>query len=116
MSAARATIDNDVACTAGDGSRRDLIVTLGDRIIVETKNERAPSPVERTLWDLSIRPVTISTFALGAATRFPELPANKWHRTIGDHVQTVTGSRRAPTDHRQRHGGLPGASQVHRIR
>lgn len=91
MGAARATIDVDLECTAGDGSHRDRIVTLRDRIVVETKSERSPSPVDRVLWDLSIRPTTISKFAVGAAVLFPELPSNKWHRTIADHVALVTG-------------------------
>ena len=87
MGAARATIDVDLACAAGDGRRRDRIVTLGDRIIVETKSERAPSAVDRALWDMSVRPSTISKFAIGAAMLFPELPANKWHRTIDRHAR-----------------------------
>lgn len=91
MGAARATIDVGLECLAGDGTRADRVVTLGDRIIVETKSERSPSPVDRALWDLSIRPVTISKFAIGAATLFPELPANKWHRIIADHVRVVSG-------------------------
>lgn len=91
MGAARATIDTDLECTAGSGDRRDMIVTLGDHVVVETKSERSPSPVDRALWDLSIRPTTISKFAIGAATLFPELPANKWHRTIADHVVVVRG-------------------------
>lgn len=91
MGAARATIDVDLECIAGDGRHRDRIVTLGDRIVVETKSERSPSPVDRALWDLSIRPTTISKFAVGAAVLFPELPSNKWHRTIADHAVLVTG-------------------------
>lgn len=91
MGGARATIDVGLECTAGDGSCRDRVVTLGDDVIVETKSERSPSPVDRTLWDLSIRPATISKFAIGAASLFPELPANKWHRTIADHVEVVPG-------------------------
>jgi hypothetical protein len=91
MGASRATIDVGLECLAGDGSQRDRIVTLGDRVIVETKSERAPSVVDRALWDLSIRPTVISKFAIGAATLFPELPCNKWHRTIADHVSITHG-------------------------
>lgn len=86
MGTARATIDIDLECTAGIGTRRDRIVTIGDRVVVETKSERAPSPVDRALWGLSIRPTRISKFAIGAAVLFPELPSNTWHRTISDHV------------------------------
>lgn len=87
LGAARTTIDVDVECTAGDGSRRDRVVTLGEHVIVETKSEHSPSPVDRALWDLSIRPATISKFAVGAAVLFPELPSNKWHRTIAEHAR-----------------------------
>ncbi len=82
----RATIDTDVTATAGDGR----LVTMTDRVVVETKSDRAPSPIDRALWDLGIRPTTISKFAIGAAALFPELPSNKWARVLRDHV-TLTG-------------------------
>lgn len=82
----RATIDTDVTATAGDGR----LVTMTDRVVVETKSDRAPSPIDRALWDLGIRPTKISKFAIGAAALFPELPSNKWARVLRDHV-TVTG-------------------------
>lgn len=78
----RVTIDVDVAASAGDGRA----VTLGGDVIVETKSTRSPGVVDRALWDLGIRPSTISKFAIGAASLFPELPANKWTRTLRDHV------------------------------
>jgi hypothetical protein len=83
--AARATIDTDVSATAGDGR----LVVLDDRVIVETKSDRSPCPIDRALWDLGIRPTTISKFSIGAASLFPELPSNKWARVLRDHVRVV---------------------------
>ena len=79
----RATIDLDTTASAGDGR----LVTLGDRVIVETKSDRSPSPVDRALWDLGIRPTKVSKFAIGAASLFAELPSNKWALVLRDHVE-----------------------------
>lgn len=78
---ARATIDVGVTCTT-DGR----VVDLGDAVIVETKSAGVPSPVDRALWDLHVRPGAISKFCLGVAALYPELPSNKWHRTLRCHV------------------------------
>jgi VTC domain len=81
IGASRATIDVGVTCTANGRT-----IDLGDAVIVETKSEGVPSPVDRTLWDLHVRPGTISKFCLGVAALHPELPSNKWHRTLRCHV------------------------------
>lgn len=82
---ARATIDLDVTASTLDGR----VASLRDVVVVETKSERAPGPVDRALWDLGIRPTTISKFAMGCAALHPALPSNKWARLLRDHVRVV---------------------------
>lgn len=81
IGASRATIDVGVTCSA-DGRTVDL----GDTVVVETKSAGGIGPVDRVLWDLHVRPGTISKFCLGVAALHPELPSNKWHRTLRCHV------------------------------
>ncbi len=79
----RITIDHDVICTAVDGRR----VGLDEEIIVETKSGgRSVSAADRALWALHLRPVTISKYGVGIAALHPDLPSNKWHRTLQRHV------------------------------
>ena len=84
IGASRTTIDIGVTCAKGGGT-----VGLGDGIIVETKSDGVPGPVDRVLWDLHVRPGAISKFCLGVAALHPELPSNKWHRTLHCHVRTL---------------------------
>ncbi len=83
--AARITIDADLRCIdwVGDG------IVLDDRLIVQTKSAGAPSPADRWLWASGIRPEKISKFGTGLAALRPELPSNKWHRTINRHFQAA---------------------------
>jgi len=80
--AARATIDTDLAWADRDGHelvRRDLVV-------IETKS--APGGAagfDRVLWRLGHRPARISKFATGLAALHPELPANRWARVLRRH-------------------------------
>lgn len=50
--------------------------------IVETKGGRAPTGADRALWELGHRPVRVSKYATGLALLRPDLPSNKWHRTL----------------------------------
>ena len=79
-SGTRITIDGGLCCEDQAGSQTHL-----DGIIVETKSARAPSPADRWLWEHRIRPSKISKFGTGLAVLHPELPANKWRRTIARH-------------------------------
>ncbi len=79
-SGARITVDVGLCCEDQGGSQAHL-----DGIIVETKSARAPSPADRWLWEHQIRPTKISKFGTGLAVLHPELPANKWRRTIARH-------------------------------
>jgi hypothetical protein len=81
----RATIDTDLVCT--DGS--DAHVGLADVVVLETKSARGAGDLDRVLWSHGIRPTKLSKFGVGMAALHPELPANKWHRTIDRHVTLV---------------------------
>jgi hypothetical protein len=76
----RATIDRELVST--DFSART--VALGEAI-VESKSDGTASLIDRWLWSHGIRPVNISKFCTAMASMHPELPANKWHRTLGRH-------------------------------
>jgi hypothetical protein len=78
---ARLTIDFDLRCSDWDAEE----VGLADRVVVETKSERAPSAVDRWLWSSGVRPEKISKFGTCLAALHPELPSNKWHRTLNRH-------------------------------
>lgn len=77
----RCTIDHDLACTGWTGRR----ATIGDRLIVETKSSGSPSAIDRWLWGHGIRPTKVSKYCTGLASLQPELPSNKWHRTLQRH-------------------------------
>lgn len=70
----------------------------GDVVIVETKTLGGACPLDRDLWAAGIRPVRISKYATSLAALHPDLPANRWHRTLNRHApnrETPTGI--APT-------------------
>lgn len=77
----RVTIDRDVRCAAPDGRTARVA-----GVVVETKGTRAGTAADRVLWRLGHRPVPISKFGTGLAALRPDLPANKWHRTLDRHV------------------------------
>jgi hypothetical protein len=75
----RVTIDVDLRCDDLDGRSW----SIGDRIVVETKSPAGPGSVDRAFWRIGRRPTTFSKFALAMASFRPDLPANRWHRTLG---------------------------------
>ncbi|MFT3873710.1 MAG: polyphosphate polymerase domain-containing protein [Nocardioides sp.] len=80
----RVTIDTELGWTAlraggGDLDRPGLVV-------VETKSGSTPSEVDRLLWRSGHRPVRLSKYAVGLAALRPDLPRNKWHRTLDHHL------------------------------
>lgn len=79
-SRSRVTVDADLVCVARDG--RD--VTL-DRLVLETKSVGTASPIDRWLWRQGVRPSRISKYSTSMAILHPELPGNRWHRTIKRH-------------------------------
>lgn len=78
---ARLTIDANLRCTDWKNDQ----IQLGTTFIVETKSAGPPSAADRWLWSSGIRPTKISKFGTGLAVLNPELPSNKWHRTINRH-------------------------------
>ena len=78
---ARVTIDDGLRCA--DWNSRE--VRLDDRYILETKSSGRPSVTDRRLWAMGIRPAKISKYGTGLAALHPELPSNKWHRTLQRH-------------------------------
>lgn len=81
----RLTFDQDLRCIDALGGEAVL-----DAIVVETKSARAPSAADQWLWHHHVRPTTISKYGTGLAAIRPELPANKWHRTIARHWRTTS--------------------------
>lgn len=53
-----------------------------DVVLVEAKTTGNPTPVETRLWRMGHRPVSISKYCAGLALLNPELPANRWNRTL----------------------------------
>ena len=52
-------------------------------MVLETKSGSTAGPLDRHLWANGIRPSRISKFATGMAALCPDLPANRWHSTLG---------------------------------
>ncbi len=82
--AARVTVDTGIAFQLPIGPTR----MIADWTIVETKAGHAASAVDRLLWQQGYRPTKVSKYGTGLALLRPDLPANKWHRTI----RTINGS------------------------
>jgi VTC domain len=79
---ARYTIDRGLVCTEPCGNS----VGLAD-VIIETKSDGSASDLDHWLWQHGIRPVRISKYCTALAAMRPELPANKWHRTLARHFR-----------------------------
>lgn len=90
----RMTIDTDLTWTPmsaralGISPRYEVGTdyTAAGMVIIETKSGSAPSVADKHLWRAGIRPSKISKFATGMAALNPDLPANKWNRTIARSV------------------------------
>ena len=70
-------------------------VAVADIAVVETKNPATPSPADRALWDAGHRPTRISKYATGMALLHPELPANRWYRTLTHELAGLFGTDRS---------------------
>ncbi|MFJ6158764.1 polyphosphate polymerase domain-containing protein [Pseudarthrobacter sp. NPDC092184] len=77
-SGSRATIDTNVTWQRPDHSPW----VLDDAVILETKSGSTAGPLDRHLWAHGVRPSRISKFATGMAALCPDLPANRWNRTL----------------------------------
>ena len=79
---ARITVDVDLTWENSDGRRLEL----GPSAVIETKTHGRPCAVDRALWALGHRPIVISKYCTGLAALHPQLPANKWNRTLRRHL------------------------------
>ncbi len=83
LGASRLTSDGDVRCATATGR---VVGIAGS--VVETKSSRSGSAADRLLWTHGLRPCALSKYGVGMAALDPELPANRWHRTLQRHVVT----------------------------
>jgi len=74
----RATIDTELHWSGPSGDAIDL----PGYAIVESKSAGRPNELDRLLWRAGHRPSGISKFGTGTAALRPELPDNKWSRTL----------------------------------
>lgn len=81
---ARLTMDTELQWS-GTGLFEGKHGALRDAVIVETKNPSTPSPADRWLWRAGYRPAVISKYCTGLAALDEGLPANKWHRILGQY-------------------------------
>jgi VTC domain len=90
----RYTVDRGLECTDADGTSIAL-----DEVIIETKSDGRPSVLDRWFWQHGVRPTRISKYCTALAALRPDLPANKWHRTLARHFH---GSPATSSDVRNR--------------
>lgn len=80
--ASRVTIDRDLTWV-------DMLTGCElhepELVVVETKSAGAASPMDRLLWAHGVRPCRISKYATGLAALDPDLPRNRWTRTLRRH-------------------------------
>jgi len=94
---ARATFDTKLTWDLfdPDGRRLKTGVSVGHLNVVETKNPSTASPTDRLLWHQGHRPARISKYATGMALLHPELPANRWYRTLTHELADLFGTDRS---------------------
>lgn len=97
----RATIDTDLQWQDGRHRRggRAHGVALPGHVILESKSAGPPSRLDTALWRAGHRPSSISKFGTGTAALNPQLPSNKWARTLrgpfGETVAVATNTNAA---------------------
>jgi hypothetical protein len=74
----RMTCDADVVCSSVHGPS----VAVSGHMLLETKSLGPTTAADRFLWRTGHRPMTVSKYCLGMAALDPDLPANKWNRTL----------------------------------
>ena len=94
---ARATFDTQLTWDlfGPDGKRLGQGVSVDHLNVVETKNPSTASPTDRLLWHQGHRPARISKYATGMALLHPELPANRWYRTLTHELAGLFGTDRS---------------------
>ncbi|SEJ09219.1 polyphosphate polymerase domain-containing protein [Demequina mangrovi] len=79
---ARVTVDSDVTGISAEGPS----IGFGGALIVETKSSMRAGDVDRALWARGIRPARVSKYCTTLAALQPELPSNRWARTLRRHL------------------------------
>lgn len=80
----RATIDTHLECTHADGRS-----VRADGAVVESKSGQAPSDLDRWMWRHGARPERLSKYCTALVVLCPDLPGNRWHRTVARHFSTA---------------------------
>lgn len=88
---ARVTVDRHVVAVDVDGRHLDY----GDLLIVETKSAGRAGAVDRALWASGTRPARISKYCTSLAALRPDLPSNRWSRSIRRHLPTAAATAAA---------------------
>jgi len=86
-SGSRATLDTDLVCfdvRPREPGRSSPAVAL-DAVILESKSASGNADLDRLMRDRGVRPARISKYGTGLAALDPELPSNRWNRTLRDH-------------------------------
>ncbi|SNS60121.1 VTC domain-containing protein [Micrococcales bacterium KH10] len=78
QSKARMTIDANLKWQAPNQAG----IYETDRLIIEIKSSRSPTPVDHWLWRAGHRPVPSSKYAAGIALFHSDLPRHRWSRTV----------------------------------
>ncbi|WP_062381471.1 polyphosphate polymerase domain-containing protein [Demequina pelophila] len=78
----RLTVDRSVRGIDPAGAA----VSYGDDLVIETKGGQRPGAIDRALWAAGHRPTRISKYCTSLAALRPELPANRWNRTLRRHL------------------------------
>lgn len=91
-SGTRMTFDTELRFEGFDGSTGALGAAV---TVVETKSPGRSGPIDRLLWEVGYRPCPISKYGTGMAFLNPDLPANKWNRTLRRHFGWRPGARAA---------------------
>lgn len=81
----RTTVDTDLQC-----ERAGQTAVFPALVLIETKSDGTPNPIDRALWRAGLRPQSISKFATGIALLQPDLHHNKWHRVLNSEALTPT--------------------------
>ena len=75
----------------------ELVIRMLDEIllpgfevqfIVETKCEHHAGEMDRALWALGVRPSRVSKYCTSLAALNPDLPSNRWARTLRRHLDS----------------------------
>ena len=80
----RLTVDLSVRCVVPDGGGCAV-----QGVVVESKTDGQGGVADRLLWRMGQRPVRLSKYCTGLAAVHPDLPRNKWHRTIQRHIRPL---------------------------